>query len=133
MQSLNPLPFVMAMANCVAWTSYSFLIEDWFLIIPNSLGCMIATLLFLVSFGLGVPERRSRDTLTLAFMVLVVLLFSVAIVERMAVTSLEVKKQLWGYTGVHPTYTPLKGDHSLCTLVLYILPTSLNLLYLPRR
>jgi hypothetical protein len=99
-QSLNPLPFVMAMGNCVAWTPYGFLTEDWYLIIPNAVGCVIATFLFLISYGLGMPDRRSRDQISLAFMVLTVLLFVVAILERMVITSLEAKTQLWGYTGV---------------------------------
>lgn len=98
--SLNPLPFVMAMANCVAWTTYGFLTDDWYLIIPNSLGCLIGTFLFLVSYGLGMPDKRSRDFLSLAFMVLALLLFVVTILERMVVTSLDTKKQLWGYTAI---------------------------------
>lgn len=89
----------MAMANCVAWTTYAFLTEDWFLIIPNSIGCLIASFLFLVSYGLGMPDRRARDMLSLAFMLLAVLLFVVTILERMVVTELDTKKQMWGYTG----------------------------------
>jgi hypothetical protein len=99
-QSLNPLPFVMAMANCVAWTTYAFLLEDWYLVIPNSVGCLIAAFLFLTSHGLGMPDRKARDQLSLACMVLTVLLFVVSILERMVITSLEAKKQMWGYTGV---------------------------------
>ena len=89
----------MAMANCVAWTTYGFLTDDWFLIVPNALGCLIATFLFMVSYGLGMPDRRSRDQLTLAFMLLALLLFVVAILERMVLSSLNTKQQLWGYTG----------------------------------
>lgn len=96
--SLNPLPFVMAMANCVAWTTYAFLIDDWYLVIPNSLGCLIASFLFLVSYGIGMPNQRARDMVSLAFMVLGLLLFTVAILERMVVDSLDTKKQMWGYT-----------------------------------
>lgn len=99
LQSLNPLPLVMAMANCVAWTTYGVLTDDWYLVIPNSLGCLIATFLFLVSYGLGMPDKRSRDMLSLAFMLLAVLLFVVTIIERMVVTSIDTKQKLWGYTG----------------------------------
>lgn len=95
----------MAMANCVAWTTYAFLIDDWYLVIPNSLGCLIASFLFLVSYGIGMPNQRARDMVSLAFMVLGLLLFTVAILERMVVDSLDTKKQMWGYTGMTSSFS----------------------------
>lgn len=100
------MPFVMAMANCVAWTAYSFLIDEWFLAIPNALGCLIAMFLFLNSFGLGVPSNRARDQTTLVCLILSVVLFTAAIIERMVITSLDTKKLIWGYTGANATHAP---------------------------
>jgi hypothetical protein len=93
------LPFVMAMANCTAWTAYSFLINEWFLSIPNALGGLIGMFLFLNSFGLGIPKSRDRDMTTAVCMTLAAVLFTAAIVERMVITDLSIKKQIWGFTG----------------------------------
>lgn len=102
LQALNTLPFVMTMANCVCWTSYAFLIEDWYLVIANSLGFLIGLFLFLTAFGIGVPDVRARDRVHAVCVTDAVVLLTVAILERMVITTQSAKEQLWGYTGATP-------------------------------
>lgn len=101
-QALNTLPFVMTMANCVCWTAYSFLIDDWYLAVANSIGFMIGLTLFMLAFGIGVPDVRARDRVLAVCVADAAVLFTVSIVERMVLTSQGAKEQLWGYTGACP-------------------------------
>eukprot|EP00892_Ulva_mutabilis_P011313 jgi/Ulvmu1/8554/UM044_0088.1 len=96
--AVNTLPFAMTMANCVCWTTYAFLIDDWFLVIANSLGFLIGATLFLASFGIGVPDARARDRVLAVCLADAAILFTVTILERMVVESQTAKEQLWGYT-----------------------------------
>jgi len=38
---LNPLPFVAGMANCISWTVYSALIQDYYVFMANFPGKFI--------------------------------------------------------------------------------------------
>jgi hypothetical protein len=98
-QKLNPLPFVFISANCVAWVSYSFVTDNWYLFVPNTLGFLIGLFLFLVTFGIGIPSTLERDKLTAAAIVLAAILPVLAAVERLVLESHEAQKQLWGYAG----------------------------------
>jgi len=39
--ALNPLPFAMLLGNCVGWTSYGFLAEDYYLVAGNMPGILL--------------------------------------------------------------------------------------------
>jgi Sugar efflux transporter for intercellular exchange len=99
MQKLNALPFVFIVANCVCWVAYSFTIKNWYLFVPNTLGFLIGLLLFLVAYGIGVPDKRERDKLTACAMILATVLPIVGAMERLVLTSEEAGQKAWGYTG----------------------------------
>lgn len=98
-QPLNTLPFVMTMANCICWASYAFLIDNWYLAIFNSLGFLIGLFLFLMAYGVGVPDVHVRDRVHAVCVIDAVVLFTVTIIERMVITSQSAREQLWGYAG----------------------------------
>jgi hypothetical protein len=102
LQVLNLLPFVFTVANCLSWVAYSFIIDNWYLFIPNMLGFLIGLMLFLISFGIGVSDAAVRNRIVAVSMVLATLLPTVAAIERLILDSHEAQKQLWGYTGAWP-------------------------------
>lgn len=100
-QPLNLLPFVFTVANCVSWIEYSFLIDDWYLFVPNCLGLLIGFCLFLITFGIGIPDKSQRDRIVGVFMVLATILPLIAATERLILETEHARQQLWGYTGAH--------------------------------
>jgi cytochrome bd-type quinol oxidase subunit 2 len=102
---LNPLPSAVGVANCAAWVAYSFVIDDWYIYVENVLGLLAALFLFLVAFGIGVPDVQQRDLLTAAAMLLAAALPIVAALERLVLESSNARQQLWGFSGTAPACT----------------------------
>ena len=102
MQKLNVLPFIFIIANCISWVAYSFVTDNWYLFVPNTLGMLIGLGLFLLSYGIGVPDVRQRDQLTAAALLLGAALPIVGMLERIVyVGDEDAGQQIWGYTGAH--------------------------------
>jgi Sugar efflux transporter for intercellular exchange len=110
LQTLNTLPFVLALANEMAWTVYALAIRDWYIIVPNALGSLISTFLFLNSFGLGIEQNRSRDIITGTYVALAGLLLAAAIIVNMVITSHIIVQQIWGYLGAKKQTTKSAGE-----------------------
>jgi len=95
---MNPYPFPVIFANCVAWMAYSCYIDDYFLFFANAPGCMIGLFFTLVAYGLSEHGSRARDALERIAMALLVammaLLFFVGIPG--ANLDVDVKRQVVG-------------------------------------
>ena len=103
LQALNPLPSAAAVANCIAWLAYGFVIRNWYIWVENFLGLVAGLVLFLASFGIGVDSVRQRDTLTFVGLVFAVLLPIIGALERLVFTDDGgAQKKLWGYTCATP-------------------------------
>ncbi len=53
MQELNPIPFAVTIANCVAWCVYGLIKRDPFVTAPNAPGVLISAFITLTAFGLA--------------------------------------------------------------------------------
>jgi Sugar efflux transporter for intercellular exchange len=134
MQKLNALPFVFIVANCISWLAYSFTTDNWYLFVPNVTGLMIGMLLFLLTFGIGVPDKWERDKITGCVMVLATVLPIVGGLERLVLKSEEAGQKAWGYTGapVSFAHSPMASclvctkltapDHLVASAAMFVVP-----------
>ena len=72
-----------------------------YIFVPNFTGMLIGLFLFLVSYGIGIPDKQDRDKLTAAALILAAVLPLVGALERLVLTSDNAGQQVWGYTGAH--------------------------------
>ena len=55
-QSTNPLPFPLILANCVAWVSYAYVKQDIFVFLANDTGIMMGMFFTLSAYGVANPK-----------------------------------------------------------------------------
>jgi len=58
MGSLNPIPFAMILANCVAWLNYGFVTQNPYVFYANALGSMLGLHMTLTGVRLATPNAR---------------------------------------------------------------------------
>lgn len=96
------MPYIFIIANCISWACYAFVTQDIYVFIPNTLGLMVGSYLFLVSYGL-IRDQAQRDKMITVAMPLVFVMLMVAAIERLYLgdspATFSERKQLWGYTG----------------------------------
>mmetsp|Transcript_32710 Transcript_32710/g.80597 ORF Transcript_32710/g.80597 Transcript_32710/m.80597 type:complete len:269 (+) Transcript_32710:151-957(+) len=76
---MNPMPFPVVMANCLAWIAYSLIIEDYFLFFSNAPGCMVGVYFTLVAYGLSPFASKMRDALEQCLMGMVFALLALTL------------------------------------------------------
>src|SRR6056300_437492 len=63
---LNPTPWVFMLGNCAGWIGYSFMIQNWFVFLPNAPSLILAVWLNIQAIKINYGSYRSnelRDTL----------------------------------------------------------------------
>jgi solute carrier family 50 (sugar transporter) len=109
--ALDPIPFVMMMANCIIWVIYSMYIKDYFVFMANFPGIilpMFYTITAMVLLGKAGDEESERKYL---------------VVERMFMTIITVYTILSLFVGITIT------DTDLATTIVGSTAMGVNILY----
>ena len=61
-QDLNPIPFPVVVANCVAWVGYSIVNKDPYVFMANDPGLLLGLFYTLSAYGYADAKVRSRAT-----------------------------------------------------------------------
>mmetsp|Transcript_11382 Transcript_11382/g.19961 ORF Transcript_11382/g.19961 Transcript_11382/m.19961 type:complete len:252 (-) Transcript_11382:689-1444(-) len=94
---LNPMPFVVTVANCIAWLLYGLLKQDPFVTSPNAPGVVVGLFCMLSTYGLADDKIRSRMRLLLCVEVSV--LSFLGVLTSFACKTIEQQQGLWGGAG----------------------------------
>ncbi|GIL59783.1 hypothetical protein Vafri_14501 [Volvox africanus] len=94
---LNPLPFGVTIANCIAWLSYGLLKHDPFVTAPNAAGVLIAVFMTLTAFGLADEEARHKMRFVCCLTAGVMPLLGVF--TAFGAKDAEMQKGVWGLAG----------------------------------
>ncbi len=62
MQDLNPIPFPVVVANCVAWVGYSIVNKDPYVFMANDPGLLLGLFYTLSAYGYADAKVRSTAT-----------------------------------------------------------------------
>ncbi len=62
MQDLNPIPFPVVVANCVAWVGYSIVNKDPYVFMANDPGLLLGLFYTLSAYGYADAKVRFRAT-----------------------------------------------------------------------
>lgn len=59
--SLNPTPWAVMTGNCIGWVTYSYLIQNLFVFVPNATGFMISIWLNMAAVKLQFSDRMAKS------------------------------------------------------------------------
>lgn len=93
---LNPVPFPIVVANCVAWVGYSIVTKDPYVFLANDPGVLLG--LFYTLSAYGYADAKTRNRLTALMMLFAVALSGVALSVAAMPMSKNEKTLLWGIT-----------------------------------
>ncbi|DBA83844.1 TPA: hypothetical protein ACH3X1_006359 [Trebouxia sp. C0004] len=93
---LNPIPFPVVVANCVAWVGYSIVNKDPYVFMANDPGLLLG--LFYTLSAYGYADAKTRNRLTALIMLFGVALSGVALAVAVMPMSKNEKMLLWGIT-----------------------------------
>ncbi|KAG2445336.1 hypothetical protein HYH02_008801 [Chlamydomonas schloesseri] len=94
---LNPIPFSIAIANCIAWLGYGLLKKDPFVCAPNAPGVLIGTFMSITAHGMAdeAAKQRIRFVVCLAAGIFPFL----GVYTAFFADSAAVQQGLWGLAG----------------------------------
>ncbi|EFJ53175.1 hypothetical protein VOLCADRAFT_102793 [Volvox carteri f. nagariensis] len=96
-KELNPLPFGVTIANCIAWLGYGLLKHDPFVTAPNAAGVLIAVFMTLTAFGLAddTAQHKMRFVVCLTAGVMPLL----GVFTTFGTKDVKLQQGLWGLAG----------------------------------
>jgi len=92
---LNPIPFAMSLANCVAWLGYGFVTKNPFVFYANGLGVLLGLYSTMTGVRLADPDKRKLvETIVMSSGTL---LIAAGYVSSLVLTDAKSRQLLFGY------------------------------------
>jgi len=93
---LNPIPFPVVVANCVAWVGYSIVTKDPYVFLANDPGLILG--LFYTFSAYGYADSKMRNKMMALMLIFTMALSGVALTVASTPMSRNEKTLLWGIT-----------------------------------
>ncbi|KAL3130843.1 hypothetical protein ABBQ38_000175 [Trebouxia sp. C0009 RCD-2024] len=93
---LNPIPFPVVIANCMAWVAYALVSKDPYVFLANDPGLLLG--LFYTFSAYGYADTKTRNKLTALILIFAVALSGVALAMTCMTLSKDEKLLIWGIT-----------------------------------